>query len=81
MAHIPYVPHEEADGLLKELYARYAGADGRLDNIVRIHSLNPLSMQHHLQLYAHLMRGQSPLSRVQREMISVTVSAVNGCFY
>ncbi|GMR11906.1 MAG: hypothetical protein BMS9Abin29_0092 [Gemmatimonadota bacterium] len=81
MAHIPYVPYEEADGLLGELYSRYAAADGRLDNIVRIHSLNPPSMQHHLQLYSHLMRGRSPLSRVQREMIAVTVSAANDCFY
>ncbi|MCH7562569.1 MAG: carboxymuconolactone decarboxylase family protein [Gemmatimonadetes bacterium] len=81
MAHIPYVPQEEADGLLEELYARYAATDGQLDNIVRIHSLNPPSMQHHLQLYAHLMRGRSPLSRVRREMIAVTVSAANDCFY
>lgn len=81
MAHITYVPYEDAAGLLEELYARYRGPDGQLDNIVRIHSLNPLSMQHHLQLYAHLMRGQSPLTRVQREMIAVTVSAANDCFY
>ena len=81
MAYIPHVPYEEADGLLGELYARYGSAEGELDNIVRIHSLNPPSMQHHLQLYAHLMRGRSPLSRVQREMIAVTVSAANDCFY
>ncbi len=81
MAHISYVPFEEADGLLEELYARYVGADGQLDNIVRIHSLNPPSMRHHLELYSHLMRGRSPLTRVQREMIAVTVSAANDCFY
>ena len=51
------------------------------DNIIRIHSLNPRSMRDHHQLYAHLMRGPSPLSRVQREMIAVTVSAANHCFY
>ena len=53
----------------------------RVDNIVRIHSLNPPSMEHHVRLYAHLMRGESPLSRTQREMIAVTVSSVNDCFY
>ena len=81
MAHIPYVPHEEAEGLLAELYRRYGGPEGEVDNILRIHSLNPASMDHHVRLYAHLMRGQSPLSRTQREMIAVTVSAVNDCFY
>jgi alkylhydroperoxidase family enzyme len=80
MAHIPYVPGDEAEGLLARLYERYGG-DGSLDNIIRIHSLNPPSMEHHVQLYAHLMRGPSPLSRAQREMIAVTVSAANDCFY
>lgn len=81
MAHIPYVPYEDAQGLLAQLYRRYGGADGTLDNILRIHSLNPPSLEHHVQLYAHLMRGPSPLTRVQREMIAVTVSAANDCFY
>ena len=81
MAHIPYVPYEEAQGSLAELYRRYGGPEMKVDNIIRIHSLNPPSMEHHMRLYAHLMRGPSPLSRVKREMIAVTVSAVNDCFY
>ncbi len=81
MAFIPYIPYDEARGLLAELYGRY-GAEGEgVDNIIRIHSLNPPSMAHHVQLYAHLMRGRSPLSRAQREMIAVAVSAANDCFY
>lgn len=81
MAHIPYVPYDDAQGLLAELYERYAGRSGRVDNIIRIHSLNPRSMRDHLELYAHLMRGRSPLSRAQREMIAVVVSTENDCFY
>ena len=81
MAHIPYVPYEEAEGLLADLYEKYGGGRGGVDNIIRIHSLNPRSMRDHVDLYAHLMRGPSPLSRVQREMIAVVVSAENDCFY
>lgn len=81
MAHIPYVPDREAEGLLARLYEAYAGEQGTVDNILRIHSLNPRSMKDHMELYAHLMRGPSPLSRVQREMIAVAVSAWNECFY
>jgi len=81
MAFIPYVPVEKAGRLLRELYERFANARGEIDNIVRIHSLNPKSMQDHMGMYAHLMRGRSPLSRAQREMIAVVVSATNGCFY
>ena len=81
MAYIPYVPYDEAEGLLEKLYAGYAEGDRGVDNIVRIHSWNPRSMRDHVELYAHLMRGRSPLSRVQREMLAVAVSAENDCFY
>ena len=81
MAYIPYVPYDEADGLLAELYRKYKGPRDWIDNIIRIHSLNPRSMRDHMGLYSHLMRGPSPLSRVQREMLAVVVSAQNDCFY
>lgn len=81
LAHIPYVPYDEAQGTLADLYRRYGGPEMNVDHIIRIHSLNPPSMEHHVKLYAHLMRGPSPLTRVQREMIAVAVSAVNECFY
>jgi hypothetical protein len=81
MAYIPYVPYDQASGLLTKLYQEYAGPARELDNIVRIHSLNPRSMRDHVELYAHLMRGPSPLTRVQREMLAVVVSAENDCFY
>lgn len=81
MAHIPYVPFEDASGLLAKLYERLRTPDGEVDHILRVHSLNPRSMEDHYRLYGHLMRGPSPLSRVQREMIAVTVSAANDCFY
>ena len=81
MAYVRYVSPLDGSPELGALYERYAGRDGVLDNILRIHSLNPPSMEHHYELYRHLMQGPSPLTRVQREMIAVVVSAVNDCFY
>ena len=81
MAFIGYIPSEDAEGLLKELYERYSDDSGALDNILRIHGPNPRSLRDHVELYAHLMRGPSSLSRIQREMIAVSVSAENECFY
>ena len=81
MAHIPYIPRDEAGPDLAPLYRRYADGEGNLDNILRVHSLNPPSMRHHHDLYRHLMAGPSPLTRRQREMIAVAVSAENDCFY
>ncbi len=51
------------------------------DNILRIHGVHPRTMRHHYDLYVELMRGPGPLSRIQREMIAVAVSAANGCRY
>jgi len=81
MAWIPYIPFEDATGPLARLYDAYSDANSELDHILRIHSLNPRSMQDHMELYSHLMRGPSPLTRIQREMIAVAVSAENDCFY
>ncbi len=81
MTRIRVVPQSESSGLLAELYQRFRGADGVVDHVLSLHSLNPRSMEDHHRLYAWLMRGPSPLSRIQREMIAVTVSAVNDCFY
>ena len=81
MAWIKVVNEDEADGRLKELYDQYEDNWGGVDNILKIHSLNVKSLKAHYDLYAHLMRGRSELSRVQREMIAVVVSAVNQCHY
>ncbi len=51
------------------------------DNIVRIHGVHPETIRMHYVLYRELMRAPGPLSRVQRELIAVTVSGANGCHY
>lgn len=51
------------------------------DHIIQIHSCHPRVMRRHYELYVELMRRPGPLSRLQREMIAVVVSATNGCHY
>jgi len=51
------------------------------DNVLRIHGIHPRAMRQHYDLYLELVRGPSPLSRIQREMIAVVVSAANRCRY
>lgn len=81
MAWIKVIQENEATGRLKELYDKYVEPSGEVDNILKIHSLNVKSMQTHFDLYAHLMRGRSDLSRIQREMIAVVSSVINRCHY
>lgn len=50
-------------------------------HILGSHSLNPAAMRAHLGLYRTIMFGDSPLTRAEREVMAVTVSAVNDCHY
>ena len=51
------------------------------DNILRIHGIHSPTMRQHYDLYKQLMYSKGPLSRIQREMIAVVVSAQNKCRY
>jgi alkylhydroperoxidase family enzyme len=82
MAWIDVIPEEEADEELRALYERARDpATGVLDNILSIHSLHPRGLAAHLDLYRAVMAGSPGLPGVEREMIAVTVSRLNGCHY
>lgn len=82
MAYIPMIAEDDANAELIELYE--AGRDphtGRVDNIMRIHSLSPAGLRGHLELYRAVMAGTATLRKVDRELIAVVVSKLNGCVY
>ncbi len=81
LAWIKVIGLSEATGYLSKLYQKYFALTDVEDNVIMVHSLNPKSLEFHYQLYAHLMRGKSDLSRIQREMIGVVTSATNHCHY
>ncbi|MFT5233912.1 MAG: hypothetical protein ACI9UQ_001954 [Candidatus Krumholzibacteriia bacterium] len=51
------------------------------DNILQIHGVHSAMIKVHYDMYRQLMYSQGPLSRKQREMIGVVVSARNACHY
>ena len=51
------------------------------DSIVMSHSLIPEALRHAFGTFGALMSPDLPLSRRQHEMIALTVSALNSCFY
>ncbi len=75
------IEEKRASGELEQLYEEMREPWGGVDNILKIQSLNPASLGGHFEFYKTLMRGPSGLSRVQREMIAVVVSAANHCHY
>jgi len=81
MAWIKMIPENEATGKLKEAYEKLIEPWGGVDNIMKIHSLNLRSLWAHFELYKTVMYGRSRITRPQREMIAVVVSAINKCHY
>ena len=72
MAFIEYVPEEEIP------------EEDRVpdqDNILRIHGVHSRVRKLHYDFYRQLMYSKGPLSRIQREMVAVVVSAENRCHY
>lgn len=51
------------------------------DNIIQIHAIHPAVMRQHYELYRQLMHHPGPLSRRERELLAVRVSALNQCHY
>jgi uncharacterized peroxidase-related enzyme len=78
---IKVIPLEEARGLLKKEYEAALKRAGRIWHIVSIMSQNPRTMKASMDFYSAIMFGRSPLSRSQREMLAVVVSAANHCLY
>jgi len=81
VAWIHVTDENNATGTLAELYKRIATPGGTVDNILKIHSLNPTSLGDHLTLYRNLMQARTGLGRMRREMIAVVTSAANSCHY
>lgn len=81
MAFIRVIPKADAEGHLADLYRRYANKNGQVDHVLQVHSLHPPTMEAHMALYKQAMHGPSALSRVEREILGVIVSRVNGCRY
>lgn len=81
MARIRTTGPDEATDTLAEAYRTIGlGASGQA-HILEVQSLSPSAMVDHHRLYRTLMFAKSPLSRAEREMIAVVVSAANDCFY
>lgn len=71
-----------AGGRLARLYK--AGRDavtGRVDNVLQVHSLRPETLDGHLRLYGAVMHAKTGLTRREREVLAVAVSAANACHY
>ena len=81
MAWIKTVSEQNAAGALKDEYDRAVTRAGRVFEILKVQSLKPEYVAAMIALYRAAMFGPSKLTRTQREMLAVVVSATNQCHY
>lgn len=82
MAWIEIIDEDQAGPELATLYQAIVDSEtGRVDEILRVHSLHPEGLASHVAVYQAVMRSTPSLRKVDREMIALVVSAVNDCHY
>ncbi len=81
IAWIETVHPEEATGYVKSLYEGFQKQRGWIPNILKSTSIRPDVTRGWVSLFNTLMYGPSGLTRSQKEMIAVVVSAGNQCHY
>lgn len=81
MPWIRSIDEAHAEGAMAEFYADLRHRRGKPTPILAVQGLDPLALQKHLGLYQHLLFAPGGLTREDRELIAVVVSAANGCEY
>jgi len=81
MAYLRLIEVGEASGIAAEEYEAAVQRAGKVFNIVKSMSLSPAAMRASMGLYQAIMHGGSELTRDQRELLAVVVSAANDCYY
>jgi uncharacterized peroxidase-related enzyme len=82
--HVSALPHlDEAalDDELKGYYQKCRDKLGLVPHVIQALSLRPQKLKNFIQTYNELMLGKSGLTKLEREMIAVVVSACNRCYY
>lgn len=82
MAYIETIDEGDAEGDLARLYRGLVDPEhGGVDEIMKVHSLVPSSLRAHLAVYRSAMADTPGLAKVERELVAVAVSGINGCHY
>ena len=78
---IPEVDEADLDEDIKVVYAKCRHKLGLVPNVMRVLAYHPAKLRNFMATYNELMLGDSPLSKLEREMIAVVVSSHNDCEY
>ncbi len=82
IAWIETIEPEDASGPLERAYSHAKTPHGAVDNVMKVHSLRPRTMEGHLALYRSVLHAEDivlPLWFL--ETVASYVSMINGCDY
>jgi len=82
--HVMKLPVPEPEALDEDLQKYFRVCEeklGLVPNVLRAYALRPEKLRAFGRMYNDLMLGDSGLSKLEREMVAVVVSAVNRCYY
>lgn len=81
-ACIEMIPVEKATGYLKEMFEKAKTPHGTVDNVMRVHSLRPRTMEGHIALYRSVLHSpDNTLPLWFLEIIASYTSIINQCAY
>jgi len=76
------IPETEATGLLREMYEQAQTPHGTVDNVMKVHSLRPHTMQGHVALYRSVLHHPDITLPVWfLEVVASYTSIKNNCDY
>ena len=82
VAWIRVIPYEESESELRRIYDVVKGASGHLDNVVKVHSLRPHTLEGHYALYRSVLHHPgNEMPPWLLESLGVYTSLLNGCEY
>lgn len=81
ISRLPVPDEETLPADIQELFAKNREKPGFVPNVFRAYSLRPAALRGFIALYDALMAEEGGLSKAEREMIAVAVSAQNHCHY
>ena len=82
IAWIDSIPPEEATGTLAEMYEKVRTPRGTVDNVMRVHSLRPHTMDGHVTLYRSVLHSDElELPLWFLETVASYTSLLNRCDY
>jgi uncharacterized peroxidase-related enzyme len=81
IARLRVPAEDEVPDEVKELWTKPLEKLGFVPNVLRVFALRPQHLLKWWDYYDELLRGDSGLTKTQREMIAVVVSSTNRCHY